>query len=66
MHVHKGLGSRVMRESLKGLIHTSVLQQMTEAAVARERAKLYAEVKQKIDYQTTAANADELASLRDR
>jgi len=59
-----GLGFET--ESLKGLIHTCALQQMTEAAVARERAKLYAEVKQNIDYQTTAANADELASLRDK
>lgn len=42
------------------------LQQMTEAAVARERAKLYNELKQKIDDQVLAANADELASLRDR
>ncbi len=39
---------------------------MTEAAVARERAKLYSELKHKIDNQVLAANADELASLRDR
>lgn len=34
--------------------------------MARERAKLYSELKQKIDNQVLAANADELASLRDR
>jgi len=62
----RALGVRSKRESLKGLIHTCALQQMTEAAVARERAKLYAEVKQNIDCQTTAVKADELASLRDK
>ena len=39
---------------------------MTEAAVAKERAKLYMELKQKVDYQTLAANVDELASLKDK
>ncbi len=34
--------------------------------MAKERAKLYAELKQSIIHQTLAANADELASLRDK
>ena len=38
---------------------------MTEAAVAKERAKLYMELKEKMDHQMLAANADELASLRE-
>ena len=45
---------------------SSALQQMTEAAVAKERAKLYTELKKSIGHQTLAANADELASLRDK
>ena len=44
----------------------SAVQQMTEAAVAKERATLYAELKQSIGHQTLAANADELASLRNK
>ena len=43
-----------------------VLQQMTKAAVAKERAKLYMELKQNPDHQTLAANADELASMKEK
>ena len=57
---------------LKVKILTSLLtcnpfmQQMTEASVAKERAKLYTEMKQKMGHQMLAANADELASLKDK
>ena len=50
----------------KLLTGSSALQQMTEAAVTKERAKLYAELKQSIGHQTLTASADELASLRDK
>ena len=43
-----------------------VLQLMTEAAVAKERAKLYAELKQNMSSHLLAASADEMSTLRDR
>ena len=42
------------------------LQQMTEAAVTRERAKLYAEVKENLLRQAASNDSDELTSLRTR
>ena len=42
------------------------MQQMTEAAVAKERAKLYAELKQSVSDHLMAANANELSSLKDK
>jgi hypothetical protein len=41
-------------------------QQLTEAAVARERAKLYAEVKDRVKQQVAAGSEEELGLLRAR
>ncbi len=42
------------------------LQQMTEAAVARERAKLHAEVKENLLRQAASQDQNELVLLRTR
>ena len=55
---------RVMSNVLMENLHD--VQQMTEAAVAKERAKLYAELKQSVSDHLMAANADELTSLKDK
>ncbi len=47
-------------------VHDVGMQQMTEAAVTRERAKLYAEVKENLLRQAASNDQDELALLKSR
>lgn len=51
------------RSEVTGVV---VLQQLTEAAVAKERAKLYAEMKDRVMQQAAAGSEYEVAVLRTR
>ena len=74
LELHVGLplsGHDMSRVTFHELLHCDGgcpcdVQQMTEAAVAKERAKLYAELKQSVSDHLMAANADELTSLKDK